>query len=194
MPKEISTLSEFIEWTEEFPDGQYLFRGVSKYRYKIESSAYRRLNDEKDRNPIKLLKIIEEMLEKARHLGHDLKNGQRLSALELLAELQHFGAATCLIDFTRNPLFALWIACQRSSSNLQENGKVVALRSDDPVRFRTVDYQLSKADIRSFLSKIMVDIRYTNGNPNIKTIALLLSSRYSCLVGQKLSQLMNVKS
>ena len=100
-----------------------------------------------------MLKINEEMLEKARHLGHDRQEGQRLSDLELLAELQHYGAATCLIDFTRNALFALWIACQHSSSDLQENGKVIVLRSDDPARFRTVDYKLTKVSISYFFKQ-----------------------------------------
>ena len=132
MPSKISTLSGFIKWTEQFNDGQYLFRGVSKAKYKIEASACRRLPKTERNNVNKLLKINQEMLEKARRLGHDLKDGHRLSDLELLAELQHYGAATCLIDFTRNPLFALWIACQQSSSDPQKDGKVVVLRSDDP--------------------------------------------------------------
>jgi len=150
MSTEISTLSDFIEWTEQFNDGQYLFRGVSKASYKIEASACRRLPKADRNNSNKLLKINQEMLEKAKRLGHDLKDGHQLSDLELLAELQHFGAATCLIDFTRNPLFALWIACQRSSSDPQEDGKVVVLQSDDPVRFRTIDYKLSKETLRYF--------------------------------------------
>ena len=109
-----------IEWTEQFDDGQYLFRGVKKVSYKIEASAYRRLPEVDKNNANKLLKINREMLEKAKRLGHDLKDGHRLSDLELLAELQHYGAATCLIDFTRNPLFALWIACQRSSLGIHK--------------------------------------------------------------------------
>ena len=89
------TLSEFIAWTAQFSDGQYLFRGVSTERYKIEASAYRRLSETDRNNPSKLLKINKDLIEKARSLGHDQKEAQQLSDLELLAELQHFGLDHC---------------------------------------------------------------------------------------------------
>ena len=146
---DVKTLSEFIEWAAQFDNGQYLFRGVSNDEYEIEASAYRRLPEAEKNNTSKLLKINQVLIEKARSLGHDQKNGQQLSDLELLAELQHFGAATCLIDFTRNALGALWFACQQSSKG-KANGKVFAVRSDDPVRFKTVNTELIKKDIDCF--------------------------------------------
>lgn len=90
------TINEFIEWAAQFSDGQYLFRGVSTESYKIEASAYRRLPEIDRNDPKKLLKINKDLITKAKALGHDHKNGQQLSDLEILAELQHFGAATCL--------------------------------------------------------------------------------------------------
>ena len=146
---DVKTLSEFIEWAAQFDDGQYLFRGVSNDEYEIEASAYRRLPEAEKNNASKLLKLNWVLIEKARSLGHDQKTGQQLSDLELLAELQHFGAATCLIDFTRSALVALWFACQQSSKG-KANGKVFAVRSDDPVRFKTVNTELIKKDIDCF--------------------------------------------
>ena len=105
------TINEFIEWAAQFSDGQYLFRGVSTESYKIEASAYRRLPEIDRNDPKKFLKINKDLIMKAKALGHDQKNGQQLSDLEILAELQHFGAATCLIDFSRSALVALWFAC-----------------------------------------------------------------------------------
>ena len=113
------TVNEFIEWMAQFSDGQYLFRGVSTERHKIEASAYRRLPEIDRNNPKKLLKINKDLIMKARALGHDQKNGQQLSDLEILAELQHFDAATCLIDFSRSALVALWFACQQGSRGKQ---------------------------------------------------------------------------
>ena len=143
----IETLSEFIEWASQFNDGQYLFRGVSKDSYKIEASAYRRLITNK--TAARLLKVNQELIEKAKSRGHDEKNGQRLFDLEILAELQHFGAATCLIDFSRNALAALWFACQQSSKG-KANGKVFVVRSDDPAQFKTVTTDLIEKDIDRF--------------------------------------------
>ena len=146
----VKTLNEFIEWAAQFSDGQYLFRGVSTESYKIEASAYRRLPEIDRNDPKKLLKINKDLIEKARGLGHDQKNGQQLSDLEILAELQHFGAATCLIDFSRSALVALWFACQQGSQ-MGANGKVFAVRHDDMVRLKTVNPELLRKDIDYFL-------------------------------------------
>ncbi len=145
------TINEFIEWAAQFSDGQYLFRGVSTESYKIEASAYRRLPEIDRNDPKKLLKINKDLIMKARALGHDQKSGQQLSDLEILAELQHFGAATCLIDFSRSALVALWFACQHGSRG-GANGKVHAVRHDDMVRLKTVNPDLITKDIDYFLT------------------------------------------
>ena len=165
MPRGIGTLSRFLKWAEQFNDGQYLFRGVKKESYKIEAGACRRLPEPDRYNPAKLLKINQELIDKARLLGHDQLNGERLSDLALLAELQHFRAATCLIDFTRNALIALWFACEQiatteteekekktdSKNKVEEtNGKVYAVRIDDPARFRTITSELLEEDLNYF--------------------------------------------
>jgi hypothetical protein len=45
---------------------------------------------------------------------------EKLSDLELLLELQHYGAATGLVDFSRDFLIALWFAAH---DNKGKNGK-----------------------------------------------------------------------
>ena len=136
----IETFSQFIEWIAQFNNGQHLFRGVSKECYKIQPSACRRLPRDSD-DPNKLLDINKRLIDDARTLGHDLKNGRQLSDLDLLAELQHCGAATCLIDFTHSALVALWFACQQSTEGAA-NGKVFAVRVDEPGRFKRVTPEL----------------------------------------------------
>ena len=51
----------------------------------------------------------------ARQRGFHIDSGIELTDLQLLAKLQHFGAATGLLDFTLSPLVALWFACQESN-------------------------------------------------------------------------------
>ena len=171
VPGRVKTLSEFLKWAEQFNDGQYLFCGVPDKTYKIEASACRRLPEVDRYNPAKLLKINQELIEKSRLLGHDQLDGARLSDLLLLTELQHFGAATCLIDFTRSAFVALWFACEEISTkekkdvgkkdkrNVEEkddnvkkevHGKVYAVRIDDPARFRTITSELLEEDIDYF--------------------------------------------
>ena len=153
--RRVRTLKSFMEWAGQFNDGEYAFRGVSNEKYIIEASTYRRLKDkngkfrkEEDGTPEKLLKINEEMIEEANRQGH----GKDMKDLELLAELQHRGAATCLIDFTQNPLVALWMACREGSSGAA-NGKVFAVDISSQVTFKPVDSKLSQAPISDFLKR-----------------------------------------
>lgn len=150
--RSVKTLSGFMKWAKQFNDGQYLFRGVTRDDYKIEASTYRRLQPGEDRTPAKLLTMNEKLIADARLMGHDQKDGQRLSDLDLLAELQHFGAATCLIDFTRDAQVALWFACQPSSKG-PANGKVVAVRIDDSAPFEKVDVDLIEKNIDFFFKQ-----------------------------------------
>lgn len=55
------------------------------------------------------------LLTPARQRGFHIDSGVELTDLQLLAKLQHFGAATGLLDFTLSPLVALWFACQESN-------------------------------------------------------------------------------
>ena len=52
-----------------------------------------------------------QLLDDARQKGFGLVDGRILHDLELLTELQHLGAATCLLDFTKSALVALYFAC-----------------------------------------------------------------------------------
>lgn len=146
----IETLHEFIDWLNQLDEGAYLFRGVSRASYDIEASACRCLPEEYRRNRARLLALNERLIKDARIRGHDEKDGRQLSDLELLAELQHYGAATCLIDFSRNALVALWMACQKSTGDKQDNGKVVAICSDDTSRFEIIDHKLLGKDVADF--------------------------------------------
>ena len=72
-------------------------------------------------------------MERARTLGFHLENHKEIPALQLFAKLQHFGAATGLLDFTWNPLVALWFA----SSSPNTDGAIFAINTDDLVAMET---------------------------------------------------------
>ena len=143
----IKNLNGFLEWVSQFDaeedeenqddEVKYLFRGVSSADYKIDASAYRRLkkgrnsDERQDGDFERFLQINRDMIRDARFRGHGHKGGRRLEDLEILAEFQHYGAATCLIDFTYNALVALWFACKKSSKDASKDGKVVAVQPSD---------------------------------------------------------------
>ena len=109
--KLIKSLDDFIKWSKQFDEGEYVFRGVPNKAYKIQASAYRR-PEESDRNFEKFLNINKDLIRTARQRGYDRKDGREWSDLEILVELQHYGAATCLIDFSYSAQIALWFACR----------------------------------------------------------------------------------
>ena len=51
-----------------------------------------------------------DLLKHATHRGYRRHEGRDLTDMELLAKLQHHGAATRLVDATRNAFVALWFA------------------------------------------------------------------------------------
>ena len=143
MAVKVKTLKEFIDWADRFKDGQYLFRGVSNKCYPIEESTYRRfyLLEDGGEGFHDVLQVNLALISDTRHQRQDQKNGRQLTDLELLAELQHLGAATCLVDFTRSALVALWFACRESSTGKEKSGKVVVLQTDGIAPLKTVNDQ-----------------------------------------------------
>ena len=130
---QIETLDDFTKWTKKFAPGECVFRGISNESYGIQASAYRRLKKD-DRNFEKFLQINQDLIDEVILRGYNEKNGRKLSDLEILAELQHFGAATCLIDFSYSAQIALWFACRLGSKASQDpgnlpNGKVFAVNN-----------------------------------------------------------------
>ena len=147
----ITTLAEFMAWAKQFDGGAHVFRGVPNETFGIQASAYRR-PEEGQRSFEKFLYINRDLIREARlrGYGYDQKDGRELTPLEILAGLQHFKAATCLIDFTHSAQIALFFACQPTSKELP-NGKVFAVRNQPP-KFKEITPDLLKEkDIDTFL-------------------------------------------
>ena len=131
----IETLSDFLEWASQFTDGTYVFRGVPNDEYEIQASAYRRVpesdQNSEDKGFPTFVEINMALIREARLRGYDQDDGRPFNDLEILANFQHFKAATCLIDFTYSAQVALWFACgQDSKTTDSTNGKVFAVRQD----------------------------------------------------------------
>ena len=149
-PIEISSLADYINQINTITDSEksYLYRGQENQEWQVNSSAYRRLeisvspserasvseqasvteyNRLSDvlRSPHRdyLLQIVNEIQLKYPSTYRDLH------PLECMAHLQHNKVATGLIDFTFNPLVALWFACNKENDE-DTNGKVVVLEND----------------------------------------------------------------
>ena len=146
----ISSVSEFLRYINEIiksdaaKESKFLFRGQENERWKVETSAYRRLKAESIQEEISEedelyynLGLIEEYKHADFH-SSDLSEIMEKD-LGILAQLQHQGAATSLIDFSDNPLVALWFACKKNMKLDSNNGKVFILSTGDESKFKEID-------------------------------------------------------
>ena len=102
------SVAYYVEKIEDTTRGtSYVYRGQANEAWQMESGAARRIKLTREGDDGSLLPSISmveyqnNLLTDARQKGFGLVNGRRLPDLELLTELQHFGAATCLLDFTK---------------------------------------------------------------------------------------------
>ncbi|MGQ7787179.1 FRG domain-containing protein [Nesterenkonia sp. K-15-9-6] len=114
---------------------RFAWRGLANCNYSLTSSLHRQLVTEGADVTEKLLTEREEsILDEARRWGLGVEGGQLVDDLQLLADLQHFGVPTRLIDVTSNPMTALWFATEKvahtsdsTQSNYSATGLLVAL-------------------------------------------------------------------
>ena len=88
-----------------------------------------------------------DLLDRARRIAPYGRSGGAETGLNLLARLQHFGAATGLLDFTYSPLVAFWFASEDPS----RDGKVFFV-SHEPPNTRFVTAEQESQDIAKVLS------------------------------------------
>lgn len=104
------------------------------------------------------------MVDEAKLRGYHERDGRQFEDLEILADLQHHGAATCLIDFSYSAQVALWFACESDSKTSQDcdcetsqdsenplNGKVFAVYHRSSDDFEEIDSNDLEKKIDDFL-------------------------------------------
>lgn len=132
--------------------GDFWYRGQRNAKWSLRSGAIDRLTDE-EVEVEDLIGYHEDLLELAKLIK--VPGKRQLRDLELLAQLQHYGAATCLLDMTSNFNIALWFACQIAKedapNNKEVNGKVFIVPTDPTNNFLKVSSEELDKPIRYFL-------------------------------------------
>lgn len=106
-------------------DGVYSQVGIDKERHTIDSSLSIRIKEshlfDNDNEAFIKADYINRLVS---ILGEARKNCperyKNFSDLQILADIQHHGGATCLVDFSKNILTSLWFACNMSRKDNKE--------------------------------------------------------------------------
>ena len=137
-PQTLSSLFRYLEDLGAFSIWD-CWRGQADIRWRLDSTAARRmlLHDADIQGIIyegtfenRVRNYETRLLNQARMAGHGIHHGRELADLELLSVLRHYGAATRLMDFSRNVLIALWFACT-GSENRNKHGLLVGLETNN---------------------------------------------------------------
>jgi hypothetical protein len=105
-----------------------MWRGQSNIDWRIDSGSYRKIRLTNPNPKESEVRFYEKrLLERATHRGFRHIDGRQLSDFELLARLQHHGAATRLLDTSRSALVALFFAV---SANAETTGALFGFHSD----------------------------------------------------------------
>ncbi len=113
------TLSEFLDIIskiESLDNCKHVYRGHDDWKYDLVPSIYRKGNEKILKNEAK---YIRDFIASYPQFFEECN-----SALDYLAVLQHYGFPTRLLDFTENPLVALYMACNNKKSNISTDKDV----------------------------------------------------------------------
>lgn len=115
-----ATLFDLLsEWTEGTSNTRYYFRGEDDFSYELQPSLLRehnfsRLSEKYNTTePIQLEELlVQRFIRYTAHIYHHTSDfyGRKFKDLEMLCLAQHNGLPTLLVDFTLNPLVALYFA------------------------------------------------------------------------------------
>ena len=134
----IYDISKYIASLKLAENEKLFFRGHSRVNYKLLPSVMR--NEGWRKNEHRMYNDI--MIECPEHFLHCNTH------LEKLVEMQHYGLPTRLLDITRNPLVALYFACENKDEN---PGEIVLISAtDDDIKYPNSDTVSMPASLAPF--------------------------------------------
>lgn len=118
-------------------NAQIAWRGVASIDYRLTSSLQRA---HPGIDELGLRELEQDLIAAAREWGLGFGPGGWSGDLQVLADLQHYGISTRLLDVTSNPMTALWFACQPvdragAVNRVAEDGLLLAINTEGWRRF-----------------------------------------------------------
>jgi len=142
MHDKISNLDEYIKKIEGLNyKGCFAFRGQYRSSWSLEPGIIRRIKKtytgigEIAESGLLFSLSLDSTIDLLKSARSNKYFKQEECDLNILAKLQHYGAATPLLDFTKDPLVALYFACQPYKENgVASDGKVFSINYPDQIR------------------------------------------------------------
>ena len=131
--REIKKVISEIE--ERSAGGNYIYRGEPKDYGKVSSSLWRECQEKMREVDFNIEFVQEEILKNAPEYGLNPNEDK----LEFMSQLQHYGGATNLIDFTTDYHIALFFACNDS---IMLPGQVILLQRNEQTNKK---YKINRA-------------------------------------------------
>jgi hypothetical protein len=145
--KTITSFSSFLNYVESLELTRIdiiLFRGQSGNDALLPSIA-------RSNSGLNTTEVEKDMLAEFRRRSYLLINREIKSDWDLLVYAQHFGLKTRLLDWSSNPLVALWFACQ-NEHKLDKDSYVYILEGDKSMM---VDIDKDKSPFTNDKTKIL---------------------------------------
>jgi hypothetical protein len=160
--REIVSAAMWLHTT--FKNHVWLWRGQADSRYGVEPGVHSRVlsSTSLPKDEATAQRATAALLSAAREMRLDVQHENRLPDLALLAHLQHYGAATPLLDVTTDPLVALWMIAFASAAGPaaldDKEGSLFMIKR--PARAKWID----PLDARPYLSAGSPDVAGTVGD------------------------------
>ena len=143
-----------------------IYRGQANSDWDITSSAYRELSkDAHNPVPPTILKEYHQRLIAGVRRLHDISISNE-NDITILSQLQHNKAKTILIDYTYNPLAALWFACADKTC-VDNDGCVYAIEESFtqnifPLKSNVLDFLFKNTEITYVYHPYQINQRIIN--------------------------------
>lgn len=151
-------LRELLEIMSDFDNAEF-YRGQAEASWILDSSIKRESN---------FLKYESEMYYDILSLKPEAFRGD-LSVYDRLITMQHFGMPTRLLDVSRNPLIAIFFACNNLEC-AKSDGLIYSFKPDDNVKL--LHFEDKKLDVlETFYKKEETDSEFLKGISFLKGVA-----------------------